>query len=61
MKYIHRFKKERVLKILGGHKAAAKYFGISSQAISMWANEADIPRIHQLALVINMPKDFPKA
>jgi len=53
------FRKEEVIKTLGGHQKAAKYLGISSQAISQWPPDKDIPRIHQLTLIINMPREFP--
>jgi len=55
------FIKEAVLKELGGHQAAAKYLGISSQAISMWDSGKPIPRIHQLTLMVNMPRVYQAA
>ena len=53
-----KFIKEDVLEELGGHQEAAKYLGVSSQAISMWKNGKPIPRIHQLTLMINMPRVY---
>ena len=58
MKHNDKFIKEVVLKELGGHQEASKYFGITSQAISMWKDGKEIPRIHQLTLMINMPRVY---
>lgn len=54
-----RYQKEKVIKALGGNRAAATYFGITPQAISQWPKGQDIPRLHQLELRINKPNEYP--
>lgn len=54
----NKFIKNDVVEKLGGVKSAAEFFGISSQAISQWADRAPIPRERQLECLLYKPDIF---